>query len=604
MAKRNRDLSYEFNRLNQLIASNHSSIKLVDTNQRHYSDVWKKYKRVFENEKETDFVKCSSCSAIFANNKSSGTTTLRNHSIKCDSSKDKKQRKLEDVLPAKITATIKKEVAKSAALFMSQDMRPLSTLDGTGIRQFLQTVIDVTKSTQGSLKIDDLLVCRKTITKSLKEIYVDKYNRIKDSLKSIKYLSATTDHWRHSQTKRCYMCVTVQYLKNGQMINHLLSIHEVESKTTSATHDDFFKIIREFNIDDKLSIIVTDNVNSNKSAFMTHGWIGCGAHQLNLVLKHAFNIDKNSDEWHIYIGKLMDKCQAFVAYVRKSDVKFGFKPSIKQHIEVRWDSRLDMIESIYLNEERIKSLSQTNSRIRELSASIDFSLLKSLVEILKPFKQLRMQISQDKTSTINLMAPAKQKLIELTNEEADDNLYARLIKSRLSIFINSKIEIDLYHHISSFLTPKFRNLSYIKNDMERDILLEKVQKFIIDHSKVCQIVEESDPEEEVDDDDDLFKSVSDQQEKNTVNHQFVEFDKYKEHKFTNEDIKMPAEKFWYINQTLYPVMLDLSLYMLSIPTTSCTSERRFNDAGWTMNDRRCQLDPKNINHLLLEIMNN
>ena len=211
---------------------------------------------------------------------------------------------------------------------------------------------------------------------------------------------------------------------------------------------------------------------------------------------------------------------------------------------------------------------------------------------------IRMQISQEKFATFNYMPPAKQKSEEMTEVETEDSPYVRIIKNRLRSFIKTKIQIDPYHHIASFLTPKFRNLSYVKNDIDRKNLFDQIEEYIDEHSKSIEIIAESDPDPENDDENDLFNSVSDIQNPSSTLNRLTEFERYKMESFSNEELKMPAEQYWAEHHIIYPILYDLSLFILGIPTTSCTSERRFSDAGWVVNDRRCSLDPTNIEKLL------
>ena len=55
---------------------------------------------------------------------------------------------------------------------------------------------------------------------------------------------------------------------------------------------------------------------------------------------------------------------------------------------------------------------------------------------------------------------------------------------------------------------------------------------------------------------------------------------------------------WKKDVTQFPVLSKMALYYLSAPATSVPSERVFSDAGFIVNQKRSNLDPKMIDKLI------
>lgn len=73
---------------------------------------------------------------------------------------------------------------------------------------------------------------------------------------------------------------------------------ETSCKTAEQTKTDYMEIIKKFGIVNNIKTITTDSGGGIKQAFQYRSdtfWYPCAAHNMNLVLKHAFTI-KESDK--------------------------------------------------------------------------------------------------------------------------------------------------------------------------------------------------------------------------------------------------------------------------------------------------------------------
>ena len=57
-------------------------------------------------------------------------------------------------------------------------------------------------------------------------------------------------------------------------------------------------------------------------------------------------------------------------------------------------------------------------------------------------------------------------------------------------------------------------------------------------------------------------------------------------------------KFWRDHARIYLKLAVVARFILACPASSTPSERRFSQAGWTINLRRTRLAPRNLNALL------
>ena len=96
--------------------------------------------------------------------------------------------------------------------------------------------------------------------------------------------------------------------------------------------------------------------------------------------------------------------QELVTYIKHSEIQHNLNTTLKQSIEVRWDSKLSLLESIKDNYEILKSLAITNKCIDDHLIHIDYELLVNLIEILVPFHKYRIDLCFDtKTKVIEIL---------------------------------------------------------------------------------------------------------------------------------------------------------------------------------------------------------
>jgi len=78
-------------------------------------------------------------------------------------------------------------------------------------------------------------------------------------------------------------------------------------------------------------------------AFANDDWISYAAHNLNLVQFHSFkNLGNNSALCKSNL--LIHNCKELVSHAKRSGLQKKFSLTLKQSIDIRWDSKLIMLE--------------------------------------------------------------------------------------------------------------------------------------------------------------------------------------------------------------------------------------------------------------------
>jgi hypothetical protein len=118
------------------------------------------------------------------------------------------------------------------------------------------------------------LSCRTTLTNVLlPKLYEEAKTKLREELASVNHVALTTDGWTPN-TGDSYITVTVHYINSHlKMITRVLNTSFVPQAHTSENICAFLKeVANEWNIDEKIVAIVTDNASNMKLAVTLGGW--------------------------------------------------------------------------------------------------------------------------------------------------------------------------------------------------------------------------------------------------------------------------------------------------------------------------------------------
>lgn len=193
-----------------------------------------------------------------------------------------------------------------------------------------------------------------------------------------------------------------------------------ENKRSFTIKSDFKNVFEEFNIQEINKYFTTYNASAMKSAFNSENWFACTSHDLNLVQSHTFD-SLNEVDLLNEVELLIINSKELVTYVKRSEIQHEFETTLKQSIEVRWDSRLRLLESIRDNYENLKIQAKNNIKIEEHLNHIIYELLCDLIKLLTSFHKYRLDFCYETKSTFHLVIPTKLKLLKECEHQIDDN---------------------------------------------------------------------------------------------------------------------------------------------------------------------------------------
>ena len=288
----------------------------------------------------------------------------------------------------------------------------------------------------------------------------------------------------------------------------------------------------------KVCCIVADSASNVKSAihkFPDHvEKIACCCHRINLCANDLFKIvnvkerivndeiifsvfDYNEDDelrkiiiskerkeeieltnsFKEILNSAITKCKHLVSSFRHSDkllriykekqeyYQLPRKIKLVQCVPTRWNSVLDMINSILINKEVLCSMAvdrQCNCIKNYVPNDNEFSVLKDLAVLLEPLKELTVLLSGHQYNTISLLYPGiyyllNKGLIDIEIESREIKNLKTVLKSSLTKRFRNVFSNDLFI-AATFLNYKYKKLQFIENEVDRLSALNKARQYL------------------------------------------------------------------------------------------------------------------------------
>lgn len=564
---------------------------------------FKDFKRIRIDSVDTHYVTCSKCddNNLIKYDSSTGAKGISYHLDVHKKDTNRNQLSMESFLLKPCKATDKEKVSIAAAKMCALDMRPFTMVEGDGMVLFVDTIIDVATTT-GRVSAEQLLPCADTVKNHITKMAINVRTLIKSLLANVPYINCTSDHWMETDSNIEYMTVTIHYVNPNtlQLVNRVIGTFAVKDKTISSNQANFTKVLQDYDIADKIRIVVTDNASSMKNSFDNYDWIGCSAHDLALAQKWAFNQQKPKviPDPVKSITSLMDTVKSLVTLVKKSGVNATLETKLRQSVETRWDTNYDMLKSVLDNIDELEN----EPSLRSLMDDIKRGVLIELCNLLKPFKDMRTALCADNRPTMHTVILSYRSLIQHIESFSSKTIGIIALKSRLKTYLQEKFHIKPLHVIATFLYPKYRSTKVTTADKDLEEKASDKLKLLLEE------IDESDNEENTkvpyydnqpDPIDNLFAAYA---EKPTVSNSKVddEIDEYKRVNLCQRDFNSDfcPFKFWFERKDMLPKLSSIAMWLLSAPATSCCSERNFSAAGF-LYDHRNRLLPQTVDDLLL-----
>jgi hypothetical protein len=482
--------------IENLIASKSSRITLKVVKSK--SEVWSNFCRVTLDGKSADFVSCNKCKAILTHSSKSGTNGMRNHRCMRISEGEEppsKQRCIDHLMQRKLPPTAKSSIADAAALFVAKNLRPFTVVSGEGFRELAAALINI-GANFGSINPTEVLPSNKTVARHATTQYQSLKAAVIEELATVNAVGVTCDHWEHESTKTPYLTVTAQYLKDGATFARVLQTRKAEAKTSAATLRETTAVLKEFCLSGKSLTFVTDSAPSMPAAFGRQAWLGCAAHNINLAQKHSFEAPgRNSSSadvkgWDLVepVCDMLQHAKDLVTLSKRSIFHRLLNTKLNQCIEVRWDSRHEMLASIEANYEPLEAQSVTYEKVSQHLAFIPRSLLVNLLALLKPLKNARLTLCKENAATLHLVLPQKKNLLQFYAPKKEDEEWCAEIKRWISANIEKYMAVVMPHKMATILVPMLRGMKNFATATKRQTIITELTRLVseVAHSKPTQ----------------------------------------------------------------------------------------------------------------------
>jgi hAT family C-terminal dimerisation region len=298
------------------------------------------------------------------------------------------------------------------------------------------------------------------------------------------------------------------------------------------------------------------------------------------------------------------ECKSLVTYFKHSSLNSKLGKSLKQEVETRWNSKLEMLESINDQFEEISDLLLKRDELSKIE-NIDSNVLQILIDFLKKFQEASNFLEGSKYPTLHMVIPWYKILMSHCKVNISDNDVLIQIKSVVGQIMTNKLKIENIHKIAVFFDPRMKQLKILE---QSDVLWVKEQiksqcanllsKFTNDESDDSTNTVQERPHKrlrkkakESTDFSQYYDSSSDEEEDDEV-------DQYMKSK-APKDKDLDVLQWWSDHKNEYPSLAILSAYYLAIPASSAPSEREFSAAGQTINEHRTNLNPETIESILI-----
>jgi hypothetical protein len=372
-----------------------------------------------------------------------------------------KQTSISSYVPKKIGICQKKKIDKAFLRLFFSDFQPFSIVEDSGFIEFVN-----------ALNPSYSLPSRKSISRNLIPLAFEECKRhVNNLLRENDHICLTLDTWT-SSVNEGYLAVTGHFLGSNFILNSvLLDCVLIEgSHTSEHLAEEIRKIIVEYEISNKVLVIVTDNANNVVSAvkkeLKLNHW-PCFGHTLNLIVQDALK----------KVSPLIDKCKQIVTYFKRSNaateilVKYqrnsGSKDPKKliQDVCTRWNSTYFMLSRFVELQEAVRSsLGLIDKELPTITAD-DWCSLADLCKVLKPFEQVTAKLSGENyltgsqivVLTLGLQSVCSKLLSKNLQKNVKD-VVTDLLVGLLDRFGN--VEMNKLVGVSTFLDPRFKLFPY------------------------------------------------------------------------------------------------------------------------------------------------
>lgn len=459
------------------------------------------------------------------------------------------------------------------------------------------------------------------------DIYVRVRQKVEELLNdSFEYCCVTTDLW-NSQSQHSFLSFTVHFIDSDwcRKMAVLQCFPFDESHTATNIADCLRKISVEWNLDEKIHVIVSDNALNMKNAVQILNWhgVGCFCHTLHLVIKHAI-FDQSG------VKLMMNRATRLVSYFRRSPKAKAILERCQKELQLptnalilgvatRWSSYYQMLTRLIEQKVSIRRAEddpELKLTADHLLTPNDWCLIPKVVTLLKPFAEATSDAEKESSCLSDVIPLLKIIKHDLNRTKADgtDTLKTALLAQLERYFGGDdprenfvNVEKNELHSLSTLLDPRYKDRGFSDRqcgEEAKDLLKQKILtlKGSADDLQL-QTASDSDltimpPKKDNNSESrwDAIASSDEDEQREEDDGAEQEILSYLADKRIPQDADPLA--YWKQKRMQWPTVARLAKRYLSSPIGSVASEREFKTASSIANAERIRLLPENIEKLL------
>ncbi len=422
------------------------------------SSAWNRfYEVVNQDESNAGYVICKSCEAVYVHDSHrTGTSNMVHHICAKPQTSTNTLTSFVCHDPRKVPQDVKSRLTDACVDLCTIDMCPFDIVSGKGFQQVAQMLID-SGAKCGVVDAGAILPHRQTVCDQAKlQASTAKQTLSEDIQKAISSnggISVTTDMWTDEFKKRAYTVLTCHYISEWKLENRVLATVEFDptlKKNSKNLHEQITSVLTSYGIQPAKVVFVSDQGPNIKAALRSYHWIPCSAHNLNTVLRHTFST-KGDSEGNEDGVDMIDYCKELVAYLKRTGAVTSLKHTVNQECDVRWNSKVTMLESIQKQYQDIRELLESRDQEHRLDG-IHQDQLSRLIEFLTLFKLAISELEGEHYPTIHMVLLWFFKVKKHCEPKFGEPPYMKTLRSRASALLDEKMYPTATHKIA-------RNLS-------------------------------------------------------------------------------------------------------------------------------------------------
>lgn len=581
------------NTVSDKIKSNIYSVRTPTSKKR--SDVWKSLNEIFDDKenKLVNFVACSYCStALRYDSKKLGNNHLKshidNHRATTSISRFLKREK-------EFSSADKRTVLESFIDFVTLDLRPFNSVNGTGMVKLLHTFMKL-GSMYGCLEqeaIQRVLPCVSTISRNIESMANQKMSALRDELKSVllngQTIAITVDLWQDKYKRISYLGMTSHYYieRNNATALHdkIVCMKPLEpgvTKNANFIRQQIQSKLENLHINDFIDQIafVTDRGSNIRKALNEMQRINCFPHFLNNIVKVACQID--------VVKCIIDRCKSLVRYFKITGLNNLLPTALVSGCDTRFNYIHFTFKSILKNWDKIDEILRGLNEIGRLEC-IAYLELKALNEYLAEFDEWTRLASASKKASLYTVWIGIHAILQHTRISESDHAIVTLMKVKAFNYIQKKFVLTKLHRFATILHPVYKTLKFASFEQIRQTHMELRRE--LDTMELDCI-------------ENRRSSVSSSESSSSLlafadatynSDELVDYLQYKCPVDTNLDLI----DWWNSRRNDFPKLSKFALNIHSIPASSIPSERLFSTGGNLITEKRTRLNPDSIENILI-----